>query len=280
MQVTSSTQELIAYRDQLSTKVALVATMGNLHSGHLALVDQAKQFAETVVATIFVNPMQFGANEDLDSYPRTLEADLKALEEHGVDMVFTPDSRTMYPEGIDNHTQISVPNISEHYCGAQRPGHFTGVATIVCKLLNMIRPHHAIFGQKDYQQLVIIKKMVNDLSIHSNIVGVPIIRDKSGLAMSSRNGYMNDSEKYQATKLYQMLVWAKENIESGDRAYQALEATAMKELNNNGFDMEYFSICENKELKAASQSDKSLVILAAGKMGKTRLIDNIEIKIF
>ncbi|WP_278361354.1 pantoate--beta-alanine ligase, partial [Idiomarina abyssalis] len=204
MRVLKSLAELRKWRQQQS-EVALVPTMGNLHDGHLHLVKTALERCDNVVVSIFVNPMQFGANEDLDSYPRTLEADCQALDALGVSAVFTPQVSDVYPRGLDKQTRIEVPGISDILCGASRPGHFTGVATIVCKLFNMVQPQLAVFGEKDYQQLQVIRLMTQDLSLPVEVLGAPTQRETSGLAMSSRNGYLSPEQKQQAAALYRTL---------------------------------------------------------------------------
>jgi pantoate--beta-alanine ligase len=250
--------------------------MGNLHDGHLALVKRAQSLAPETMVTIFVNPMQFGPNEDLDNYPRTLEDDLQKLAELGVDYVFTPTNKTIYPAGLDAHTKIIVPEITELYCGANRPGHYTGVATIVAKLFNLIRPDVAIFGKKDFQQLAVIRKMVNELGIQVSIDGVETVREQNGLAMSSRNNYLTDDERQQASAMYQQLMLAKSQVLDKSSPFIDIEASCTRALNDAGFNMEYFSIAEQVSLKPAREDTSNIVILAAGRLGKTRLIDNVD----
>lgn len=279
MKVISSLTEFLDYRASLQGQVALVPTMGNLHAGHLSLVIKATEIAEIVIATIFVNPMQFGVNEDLDNYPRTLEADLNALEELGVSVVFTPDMSEIYPEGIDKHTKVIVPDLPNHHCGANRPGHFTGVATIVCKLFNICRPDVAVFGQKDYQQLAIIRKMVNDLAIQTEVVGMPTVRNESGLALSSRNNYLTSAEQQQASALHKMLSELRGKLLNGATDFHNLESDAITNLNDAGFEMEFINIADQVNLLPATTDTRELVILAAGKMAGTRLIDNLEVNL-
>ncbi|MDN4501885.1 pantoate--beta-alanine ligase [Alteromonadaceae bacterium BrNp21-10] len=260
---------------QLDGKViAFVPTMGNLHQGHLHLVEQAKKVADVVVVSIFVNPMQFGASEDLDAYPRTLEADSAALSALGVDVLFTPKVSDVYPRGLEQQTFVEVPGISYMICGASRPGHFRGVATIVSKLFNMVQPNHAFFGEKDFQQLQVIKAMVNDLSMNLEVHGVPTIRDADGLAMSSRNGYLNAKERKIAPVLYQVMCELADSIELGRRDFSKLISQATEQLNQAGFNTDYVDIRAASSLLPPGHEDTELVILIAAFLGKTRLIDN------
>lgn len=256
--------------------VALVPTMGNLHTGHLQLVKQAKQLADKVVVSIFVNPTQFSEGEDFDTYPRTLEEDLGNLEEVNPDMVFNPDVNEVYPGGAEYETQILVPGLDNIFCGAFRPGHFQGVATVVSKLLNMVQPDIALFGKKDYQQLLVIKKLVNDLCIPVEIFGVETVREESGLALSSRNRYLNQQEKDVAAKLYQTLSGISEAVKAGRDDYQQLEADAVDYLEDNGFKIDYLSVRNAADLGAPAGGE--LVVLTAAWLGEARLIDNIQIK--
>ena len=275
MRILKSLAELRRWRQQQS-EVALVPTMGNLHDGHLQLVKTALERCDNVVVSIFVNPMQFGANEDLDSYPRTLEADCQALDALGVSAVFTPQVNDVYPRGLDKQTRIEVPGISDILCGASRPGHFTGVATIVCKLFNMVQPQLAVFGEKDYQQLQVIRLMVQDLSLPVEIQGTATQRETSGLAMSSRNGYLSTEQKHQAAELYKTLEETKAKL-SVNTDFGELEAAAKEKLTQAGFVPDYFSIRNAADLQEATPEDHEWVILAAAFMGKTRLIDNLRV---
>ncbi|RUO27931.1 pantoate--beta-alanine ligase [Aliidiomarina sedimenti] len=265
-------------RRQQQHKVALVPTMGNLHSGHLKLVREAQQHADAVIVSIYVNPMQFGANEDLDSYPRTLAADLQALAELGVDAVFTPSTGTIYPRGLNAQTYVEVPQLSDMLCGKKRPGHFRGVATIVCKLFNMVQPDIAVFGKKDYQQLRVIRTMVEDLSLAVDVIGVDTEREASGLAKSSRNGYLSDQQKQAAAVIYQQLQSAAGQLQNGAGITQ-VEQEALGRIAAAGLEPEYFSIRRQADLTPAQAEDAadSLVILAAASLGTTRLIDNLEV---
>jgi pantoate--beta-alanine ligase len=253
--------------------VALVPTMGNLHAGHLALVDEAKKSADRVVVSIFVNPTQFGAGEDFETYPRTEREDQQKLDASGTDLLFLPAVSDVYTP--DAKTVVSVTGLSEWYCGASRPGHFDGVATIVCKLFNMVQPDIALFGLKDYQQLTVIRTMVRDLDIPVEIIGVPTVREESGLAMSSRNGYLTAEEKTIAAKLYQSLCIAREAVLAGRQPYQEIERQALQFLQESGFQPDYFAVCRAGDLKKADENDKELVLLVAARLSKTRLIDNI-----
>ncbi|TAN68929.1 MAG: pantoate--beta-alanine ligase [Methylobacter sp.] len=253
--------------------VALVPTMGNLHAGHLALVDDAKNKADRVVVSIFVNPTQFGVGEDFETYPRTEREDQQKLDAACVDLLFQPAVSEVYAPAAK--TVVSVTGISEQYCGAFRPGHFNGVATVVCKLFNMVQPDIALFGLKDFQQLTVIRTMVRDLNIPIEITGVETVREASGLAMSSRNGYLTAEEKTVAAKLYQSLCVAREAVLAGKQSYQEIERRALLFLQESGFQPDYFSVCRMGDLKKAGADDVELVLLAAARLNKTRLIDNI-----
>ncbi len=253
--------------------LAIVPTMGNLHEGHLSLLEKAKTLADVVLCTIFVNPAQFGPEEDLNNYPRTLSADLAALELAQVDWVFTPEINSMYPPLDD--TRVAVPTLSADYCGAVRPGHFTGVATIVCKLLNLAQAEHAIFGEKDFQQLAIIRRMATDLFIQTEIHGAPTRRSADGLALSSRNAYLSQHERNQAPLLYRTLQWMAEQIQAGQSDYAALEQAAIDTLKADGWMPDYIAICDPQSLVRARAPQPELVILAAARLGQARLIDNL-----
>ncbi|MDP2904026.1 MAG: pantoate--beta-alanine ligase [Methylovulum sp.] len=253
--------------------IAFVPTMGNLHAGHLQLVNVAKTKADRAVVSIFVNPAQFGVGEDFDSYPRTEQEDQEKLEITGADILFLPPIAEIYAP--DAQTTVSVTDISKLYCGASRPGHFNGVATIVCKLFNMVQPTVAVFGLKDFQQLTVIRTLVRDLNMPVQIVGVATVRETSGLAMSSRNGYLTIEEKTIAPLLYQSLITAHDAILAGNRPYPEIERQALRFLQQSGFQPDYFSVCRSSDLKKAGQEDTDLVLLAAARLGKTRLIDNI-----
>lgn len=256
-------------------KVGFVPTMGNLHYGHISLVEQARKHCDLVITSIFVNPLQFAPHEDLDTYPRTLEADKTQLMESGCDILFAPSVTEMYPDGKGVDTVVDLQSLSPLHCGITRPHFFKGVATVVVKLLCMVLPDIAFFGEKDRQQLTIIRRVVKDLSLPVEIIGVSTKREKSGLALSSRNGYLNDTEKQQAAFLYQLLNEIRQRIENGARDYQSLERQANQQLAEQGFEPDYFHICHSETLLPAAAEDKELAILAAAKLGNTRLIDNI-----
>lgn len=258
-------------------RIAFVPTMGNLHQGHFRLVDTARQHADRVIVSIFVNPLQFGANEDLDKYPRTLQQDCAGLTTHHADAVFTPTPEMMYPRGLEVQTYVEVPLLGDLHCGQSRPGHFRGVATIVCKLFNLVQPDVACFGQKDYQQLAIIKQMTLDLSLPVEIIGVVTERAADGLALSSRNGYLTSEQRAQAPALYKTLQWLQQQIHDGQQRYRELEQQAAAKLDNAGFKTDYLTITDRQTLVPATTAQQPKVILAAAYLGKTRLIDNLEV---
>ncbi|MBL4834431.1 MAG: pantoate--beta-alanine ligase [Pseudomonas sp.] len=256
-------------------RIGLVPTMGNLHAGHVTLVDKARQRTDFVVVSIFVNPLQFGAGEDLDSYPRTLEEDQRKLLDAGADLVFAPNVKEIYPEGMAGHTRISVPVVSEGLCGASRPGHFEGVATVVCKLLNMVQPDLAVFGQKDYQQLAVIRKMAHDLCLPVQVMGEPTVRADDGLALSSRNGYLSPEERQVAPVLFETLQQVANAIQAGARDYPALIETARQRLADAGLRADYLDLRDAITLNPVNAETRDMVVLAAAYLGKTRLIDNL-----
>ncbi len=253
--------------------VAFVPTMGNLHAGHLQLVSTAKTKADHVVVSIFVNPAQFGVGEDFETYPRTEREDREKLEAENADLLFQPSVAEIYAP--DAKTTVTVTGLSDLYCGESRPGHFSGVATVVCKLFNIVQPNIALFGLKDFQQLTVIKTMVRDLNIPVEITGVDTVREPSGLAMSSRNGYLTDDEKRIAPKLYHSLCAARDAVLVGNQIYADIERQALHFLQQAGFNPDYFSVCRSRDLKKAVPEDVDLVLLAGAKLGRTRLIDNI-----
>lgn len=269
---------MLRARRERGQKVAFVPTMGNLHDGHLELVLNARSQGDLVVTSIFVNPLQFGASEDLDAYPRTLAADQKVLEEAGNDIIFAPSPREIYPSGMDAQTRIAVPGVSELHCGASRPGHFTGVATVVTMLFNIIQPDVAVFGEKDFQQLAVIRKLVKDLFMSVKVVGIATVRDEDGLAMSSRNGFLSPEERARAPLLYKLLQQAATAIEAGDTDFAKLAAKATEALKADGFDPDYFNIANSVSLLPAEPGDTEITILAAARLGRTRLIDNISLE--
>ncbi|WP_286234519.1 pantoate--beta-alanine ligase [Thalassotalea sediminis] len=259
-------------------KVAFVPTMGNLHAGHISLITEAHKHADKVVASIFVNPMQFGQNEDIENYPRTLAADQKKLADADTDLLFTPTPAVIYPKGLDKQSFVEVPQVSEGYCGESRPGHFRGVATVVCKLFNIVQPDVACFGLKDFQQVQVIQTMVDDLSMPIDIIPVPTVREPSGLALSSRNNYLTEEELKIAPALSQNIQWLAEQIKQ-DNDFIGLAKQAANFINNAGLKTDYIHICHAKTLQPASEDDKELVILAAAHCGKARLIDNLQVNL-
>ena len=257
-------------------RIGLVPTMGNLHQGHLALVEAARARADVVIATIFVNPLQFGRNEDLDNYPRTLDEDRVALEAAGCDLVFTPTSQMLYPNGLDEQTTIRVPGVSEGLCGARRPGHFEGVATIVAMLFNLVQPDIACFGEKDYQQLTVIRKMVADLHLPIEIIGVPTVRADDGLALSSRNGYLNASQRAEAPRLYQVLHEARVALEKGQLPDEVLRG-ALGQLAHGSLKPDYLELRRADDLGPITDTTRNAVLLGAVHLGSARLIDNLKV---
>lgn len=272
MQIFNSIESIRAWRAQ-HTDVAFVPTMGNLHGGHLALVAQAQRRARHVVVSIFVNPLQFGINEDYSRYPRTLDKDAEALEKLGVDVLFAPNVETLFPEPQRYH--IELPAVCDTLCGASRPGHFRGVATIVMKLLHIVQPDAAIFGKKDYQQWVIIRGMVADFSLPVEIMAGETVRADDGLALSSRNGFLSETDRKLAPQLYATLNAIKSQLAQGNHHYNELETSAAQMLVNQGWRVDYVAI-RNPDLTLPDQHSKQWVVLAAAHLGNTRLIDNIE----
>lgn len=253
--------------------IAFVPTMGNLHAGHIALVDAARRQADKVVVSVFVNPTQFGVGEDYETYPRTEQQDAEKLQAAQVDLLFLPSVAEMYPQA--GLVGVAVTGLSDRYCGASRPGHFDGVATVVCKLFNIVQPDLAFFGDKDFQQLAIIRRMVADLNLPVQIHGVPIVRESDGLAMSSRNAYLTPEQRLIAPRLYQLLCRIRDAILAGQADFRALIDETTSQLRQAGFEPDYLAISRVSDLQEADESDRELVILAAAKLGRTRLIDNI-----
>ncbi|WXN89577.1 pantoate--beta-alanine ligase [Escherichia coli] len=255
-------------------RVALVPTMGNLHDGHMKLIDEAKARADVVVVSIFVNPMQFDRPEDLARYPRTLQEDCEKLNKRKVDLVFAPSVKEIYPNGTETHTYVDVPALSTMLEGASRPGHFRGVSTIVSKLFNLVQPDIACFGEKDFQQLALIRKMVADIGFDIEIVGVPIMRAKDGLALSSRNGYLTAEQRKIAPGLYKVLSSIADKLQAGERDLDEIIAIAGQELNEKGFRSDDIQIRDADTLLEVSENSKRAVILVAAWLGDARLIDN------
>ncbi|MGQ0442643.1 MAG: pantoate--beta-alanine ligase [Methylophilaceae bacterium] len=275
-------ETIAALRNILNTEysVAFVPTMGNLHAGHLHLVEIAKQYADCVVVSVFVNPLQFGANEDLANYPRTLAADCEKLAAVGAHMVFTPSTDEVYPESngklLNQTMTIHPPAIADELCGRSRPGHFAGVATVVMKLFNIVQPTIAVFGKKDFQQLFIIKELVKQFNYPITIIAGETVREKDGLAMSSRNSYLSDSARASANQLNSALQDIVNQIDRGSNNYKLLEIQAKNTLSRSGWLVDYIAIRAAATLKPATTLDQALVVLGAAKLGTTRLIDNIE----
>jgi len=269
-------QAIDAWRAQ-SLSVAFVPTMGNLHSGHLHLVEQAKRQADRAVVSIFVNPSQFGPGEDYAAYPRTPEQDAGQLAAVGADLLFLPEVAAIYPEGPGRMSFVEVPGLSDDLCGRFRPGHFRGVATVVLKLFNLVRPDVALFGEKDYQQLAVIRRMVADLDVPVRVLGVPTVREASGLAMSSRNGYLSAEEKARAASVYASLNAAADALRLGERDFAKLERGSSEGLRQQGFEPDYFAIRRQDDLAAPGPNETRLVILTAARLGKARLIDNLQV---
>lgn len=259
---------------QEGKRIALVPTMGNLHDGHMKLVDEAKARADVVVVSIFVNPMQFDRPEDLARYPRTLQEDCEKLNKRKVDLVFAPSVKEIYPNGTETHTYVDVPGLSTMLEGASRPGHFRGVSTIVSKLFNLVQPDIACFGEKDFQQLALIRKMVADMGFDIEIVGVPIMRAKDGLALSSRNGYLTAEQRKIAPGLYKVLSSIADKLQAGERDLDEIIAIAGQELNEKGFRSDDIQIRDADTLLEISENSKRAVILVAAWLGDARLIDN------
>lgn len=270
-------QRLAEWR-RAGERIALVPTMGNLHAGHLRLVAEGHRHATRVVASVFVNPLQFGANEDFGRYPRTLDADRRQLLAAGCELLFAPDVPEVYPHGRDALTMIHVPEVTADLEGAFRPGHFDGVATVVNILFNLVQPDCALFGQKDYQQLQVIRRMVRDLRMPIEVIGVPTTRAEDGLALSSRNQYLSSEERAQAGTVYRVLMAVAEGLRAGRRDFPELAAECAQVLVDSGFKPQYLDI-RRTDLGMPAAADRSLVILVAAYLGKTRLIDNLQIEL-
>ncbi|WP_274570810.1 pantoate--beta-alanine ligase [Neisseria leonii] len=275
MHIIHTVEEMRRWRQTVG-RVAFVPTMGNLHEGHLALVREARRRADHVVVSIFVNRLQFGQGEDFDRYPRTLAEDTEKLAGEGVAVVFAPDEKALYPN-VAQQYHVEPPNLQNELCGAFRPGHFRGVATVVTKLFNIVQADAACFGKKDYQQLTIIQGMAADLNMNVEIVPVDTGRAADGLALSSRNQYLSQTERAEAPRLYRELQTVARAVEAGERDYAALEAAAVRHLSENGWQVDYVEVRRADSLAVPHIGDKKLVVLAAARLGSTRLIDNVEV---
>lgn len=260
-------------------RIAFVPTMGNLHAGHMALVEQARACADRVVVSIFVNPMQFNEAADFDAYPRTLDRDREQLRSAGVDALFLPDVAEIYPRGQEATSRVEVPVLGDMLEGACRPGHFTGVATVVNKLFNIVQPHIALFGDKDYQQLLLVRRMVEDLDMPVEIRAQATLREPDGLALSSRNSRLAPEQRRRAPVLYQQLEHIAEHLRQGETDYARLQVRAAEALSAEGFEPEYIAIRRSLDLAAPEPGDTALVVLAAARLGETRLIDNIPVRV-
>ena len=260
--------------------IAFIPTMGNLHAGHMSLIEKGQSLSDRTICSIFVNPMQFGPNEDWDHYPRSLESDIEQLEAIGCDLVYLPTASELYPEGLDKISHVEVTDLTERYEGAHRPGHFTGVATVVLKLFNIVKPDVSVFGKKDFQQYRVISKMVEDFNLEVQIIGQETTREPSGLATSSRNQYLDDTQKEKAAMIYRLLQQTARLIDEGERDFEMLQQRAIDSLDGAGFKTDYFCICNAETLRPASADDRDLVILVTAGLGSTRLLDNIEISLW
>ncbi|MBN1379174.1 MAG: pantoate--beta-alanine ligase [Gammaproteobacteria bacterium] len=278
------TESIFTLRSQLrewrlaQQRLAFVPTMGNLHAGHLRLVEAARGKADKVVVSIFVNPLQFGVGEDFANYPRTLDDDRQSLKAMGVDLLFVPTEVELYPVGQESTTRVQVPDLGDILCGATRPGHFEGVATVVAKLFNLVQPDIALFGKKDYQQLMVIRRMVSELNFPIKIVAMDTVREQDGLAMSSRNRYLTAEQRNQAPLLNQVLRHIADKLRSGSRDFMSLQTAAIEQLNSAGFRADYVEIRRCRDLQLPRPEDRELVVLAAAQLGSARLIDNVEIQ--
>jgi pantoate--beta-alanine ligase len=260
-------------------RIAFVPTMGNLHAGHVSLIELARRHGDRFIASIFVNPMQFGPNEDFAHYPRTPAQDARMLTDAGCDLMFMPDVVEIYPNGSERATRVEVPGLSSVLDGEFRPGHFEGVATVVAKLFHIVEPDIAVFGEKDFQQLTIIRRMVADLCMPITIVAAPTVRETDGLAMSSRNQYLTEEERRRAPIIHQLLCAAVERLRAGDRDFAAIERTGIEALERAGFRPDYFAVRRADDLSSPDANTRHLVVLAAARLGRARLIDNLQLRI-
>ncbi len=272
----AAVREHVARWHALQERVVFVPTMGNLHAGHVSLIEAARKHGKRFVSSIFVNPMQFGPNEDFAHYPRTPSQDATMLADAGCDLMFMPEVGEIYPNGADKATRVEVPGISDILCGEFRPGHFEGVATIVAKLFHIVDPDVAIFGEKDFQQLTVIRRMVADLCLRVEIVGAPTVREADGLAMSSRNQYLDAAQRQVAPTIHRQLSQAVAALKAGVRDFAHIETAGIAALNDAGFRTDYFKVRDAKTLGPAQPDTKHFVVLTAARLGKARLIDNVQ----
>ena len=276
----SELRQYIQHWKDHQQSIAFIPTMGNLHQGHLSLIEKGQSLCDRSICSIFVNPMQFGPNEDFNHYPRTLEQDIELLESVACDLVYMPTASELYPQGLEKISQIIVTDLTESFEGAHRPGHFTGVATIVAKLFNIVKPDISVFGKKDYQQYCVIKKMTQDLNLDVEIIGQETTREPSGLATSTRNQYLSEEQKSKAALIFRTLQNASDKITRGERNFALIEKQAIDSLDQAGFETDYFNVCNADTLKPATPGDKKLVVLVTTRLGDTRLLDNIEIDLW
>lgn len=270
-------REQLAVDRKAGKRIGFVPTMGNLHAAHIELVKQAQSTNDVVVCSIFVNALQFGLNEDWDKYPRTYEADCQKLRDAGCDYLFFPEDTAMYPNGLEHQTRVICSVMTDVLCGASRPGHFEGVTTVVTKLFNIVQPDEAVFGKKDFQQLAIIRRMVEDLCIPVEITAASIHREPDGLAMSSRNSYITEEERPRVNQLNKTLNWVAEQIKSGNKAFDTLEQKARQQIAEAGFKTDYVAICHSKTLAPAAVDDRDITVLGAMYTAGARLIDNVTV---
>ncbi len=270
-------RQIIAGWQREGQVIAFVPTMGNLHAGHLSLLEKARELGDKTIVSIFVNPIQFGKGEDYEKYPSTLETDSRHLKEYDLDVLFAPDLAALYPGGVDVDTRVSVPGLSSILCGKFRPEHFSGVATVVTKLFINIKPDYALFGEKDYQQLLVIRRIVEDLCMPVQVIGMPVIREADGLALSSRNVYLSPGERSKAPVIYQTLQSAAEKLRQRGQSVEAIEQEGMAALEAAGLRPEYFSVRRSADLAIPGPDDLELSILTAAWLGSARLIDNIKV---